>query len=218
MKTSGKPFTAYLALFTGLIFMSFSAVFTKLSHAPGIVSAFYRMVIGGSILFMPFIFHMVKSKEKLNTKGIWFALGAGACFGIDMMFWSTGIVKSNATIPTLFANTSPIWVGLGSIFLYREKHNKLFWTGIFTSFAGIVLLIHRDFSSSGNILFGAFMGLMASFFYSSFILISQTGRRLIDTLSFLFFSTLASAFVLFFAILIFDYQFTGYDRFTISIC
>jgi drug/metabolite transporter (DMT)-like permease len=198
--------------------MSFSAIFIKLSHAPGIISSFYRMVIGTSVLIVPFLFHLRKTKKKLPLKGILLAVLAGICFGIDMSFWSTGIVVSkNATIPTIFANTSPIWVGLGSLFFFREKHKAFFWIGILLAFSGIILLIHDDLSSTNGIVFGALMGLSAGLFYSIFILISQPGRQLMDTLSFLFISTFSSAVVLLVSALIFGYSFTGYGNFTTGI-
>lgn len=197
--------------------MSFSAIFIKLAHAPGIVSAFYRMAIGAAILFFPFIVSLIRKKKNLPLKGILLSVLAGTCFGLDMSFWSTGIVASNATIPTIFANTSPIWVGLGSLIFFREKHKLLFWAGILLSFAGIFLLIHKDMSSSNGIVFGSLMGLTAGIFYSTYILISQPGRQLMDTLSFLFISTLSSACVLSVSAITMDYAFTGYDYFTIFI-
>lgn len=213
-----RPVAAYLALFGGLAFMSFSAIFTKLSHAPGIVTAFYRMIIGALILLFPFIYYLRKTKNKMPVKGIILAVLAGMFFGIDMSFWSTGIVLSkNATIPTIFANTSPIWVGLGSMLFFKEKHKPGFWIGIILAFSGILLLIHNDFGSSNRIIFGALMGLSAGIFYSTFLIISQPGRQLMNTISFLFISTVSSAVVLFTSSLIFGYSFTGYDQFTIGI-
>ncbi len=205
---------AYLALFGGLSFMCFAAIFIKSSHAPGIVTAFYRMAIGALVLTIPFIISLSKSEERLPRKGILFAMLGGFCFAADMAFWSTGVVMSNATIPTLLANLAPLWVGFGSIIIFHQRHKPGFWLGIVVAIAGMVLLIHRDLDSNTNNGAGALMGTVAGIFYGIFYLFSQSGRKLLSTLHFLYISTLSSAILLLILMLILKYNFTGYDRHT----
>ncbi|MFO7655544.1 MAG: DMT family transporter [Bacteroidales bacterium] len=201
----------YLALIIGLIFMSFSAIFIKKAEAAGIATAFYRMLIAATILLVPFLILQFRSRRRLPLKGIMLASLAGMCFGIDMSLWSTGIVASNATIPTIFANTAPIWVGFGSMLVFREKHRVGFWIGLILAFSGIPVLLLKDFTASNGILFGSILGAGAGFFYGAFQVLSQPGRQLLNTLSYLFFSTISSVIVLFIAMLIFNYPFTGYN-------
>ncbi len=208
---------AYLALFCGLSFMSFSAILIRSADAPGIVSAFYRMGIGSVVLLVPFLFHIFLLKRRLPLKGIILAALAGICFGVDMALWSTGIIASNATIPTVFANTAAIWVGFGSMIFFREKHKAGFWIGLILAFSGIPLMLGNDLYTANGIVFGALMGSAAGLFYGTFQLISQPGRKLMDTLSYLFISTTSSALVLLTLMLIFQYPFTGYDKNTIII-
>lgn len=207
-------FKAYLALFTGLSFMCFAAIFIKLAHAPGIVTAFHRMAIGTIILAIPFSISLSKAKKKLPWKGVLFAVLAGSCFATDMAFWSTGVVMSNATIPTLTANLAPLWVGFGSMLVFRQKHKPGFWIGLFVSIAGMVLLIHRDIDNETKIAAGALMGTVAGLFYGIFYLFSQSGRKMLNTIQFLYISTFSSAIILFILMLVFQYDFTGYDRHT----
>ena len=121
--------------------MCFAAIFVKVSQAPGIVTTFYRMAIASATLLIPFIFHIIKNKPSLSLKGIALAIGAGFCFGLDMAFWSTGVFVSNATIPTIFAHMAPIWVGIGTFFIFKEKHSKGFWFGLILAIIGILLLV-----------------------------------------------------------------------------
>ena len=95
----------YPALFIGLSFMCFSAILVKSSNAPGIVTAFYRMGIGAVVLIIPFLIFFVRSKQKMPIRGVILAIFGGICFGADMALWATGVIASNATIPTVFANT-----------------------------------------------------------------------------------------------------------------
>lgn len=204
-------------MLAGLSFMCFAAIFIKSAHAPGIVTAFYRMLIGSSVLLPVFLFHYFKNKPSLPVKGILFAIAGGICFGFDMALWSTGVVASNATIPTLFANTAPVWVGIGSVFIFKEQHKLLFWIGLFLTIAGMPILVKNDFVISNGIIKGALFGLGAGIFYGIFYMAAQSGRKLIDTVSFMFINTFSSVIVLFILIIIFGYQLTGYDAFTYKI-
>jgi drug/metabolite transporter (DMT)-like permease len=210
-------FKAFGALLVGLSFMCFAAIFIKSAHAPGIVTAFYRMSIGTLVLTVPFIISLLQSTGKIPARGILFASLAGLCFATDMAFWSTGVVMSNATIPTLTANLAPLWVGFGSMIIFHQRHKPGFWIGLIIAITGMVLLIHRDFMGNNHIGLGAFMGTVAGVFYGIFYLFSQSGRKLLSTLHFLYISTLTSALVLLMLMLIFRYDFIGYDRHTYMI-
>lgn len=213
-KLADDRYKSYVALISGLLLMSNTAVLIKASEAPGIVTTFYRMFIGSAFLLLPFLVNLQRLKQKLPLKGIALASLAGACFGFDMALWSTGVVASNATLPTLTANMAPIWVGIGSMFIFKEKHNSGFWIGLLLAVSGLPIMFSQDFNASGNILKGALLGLGAGLFYGAFYLLSQSGRKRMDTLSYLFITTTTSALVLFVLVLLFNYNFTGYSQST----
>lgn len=201
-----------MALIVGLLFMANAAILIKVADAPGIVTVFYRMFFGSVTLFLPFIIYLKRSKQKLPRKGVLLAIFAGSCFGFDMALWSTGVVASNATLPTITANMAPLWVGIGSIFIFKEKHGSGFWIGILLALSGATIMLSKDFMASNGIIEGASLGVLAGIFYGAFYLISQKGRSLVSTLPYLFISTTSSAFVLFILMLIKDYPFVGYPK------
>jgi drug/metabolite transporter (DMT)-like permease len=213
MEKTGKKqnLRAYLTLLVGLSFMCFSAIYVKSAHAPGIVTAFYRMVIGSLVLILPFIIYLKKAGQQLPLKGVLLAAAGGLCFGGDMALWSTAVVMSNATLPTLMANLAPVWVGIGAMIVFREKNNALFWTGLAVAIGGVVLLMSKDLFSANGILKGALLGSGAGLFYATFYLLSQSGRKLLNALSFVFIFTVSSAMLLFVLMIVLHYRFTGYD-------
>ena len=204
---------ATFALLGGLSFMSFAAIFIKAAEeAPGIITAFYRMFIASITLLPFFIVYLRKHRYHLPLKGILLAALSGLFFGIDMSLWSTGVVMSNATIPTLMANLAPLWVGFGTLFILKRRLRSGFWIGFLIALAGSVVLINRDFQDSNNIVPGALFGVGAGFFYGMFYLTSEPGRKLLDTLPFLFISTFSSAVYLCIIALFLGYDFTGYSE------
>jgi drug/metabolite transporter (DMT)-like permease len=205
---------AYLCLLGGLLFMCFSAIFIKSAHAPGIVTAFHRMAIGSMILIVPFLISLKRSKKKLPLKAVFFASLGGFCFACDNALWTTGVVMSNATIPTLMVNLAPLWVGFGTMLIFGQKHKSGFWIGLLVAISGMFVLIHNDMSMNSKVGIGALLGLFAGIFYGIFYMVSELGRKLINTIQFLFIFTFSSAIMLTIFMLIFRYNFTGYDKFT----
>lgn len=212
--TPSQRYKAFLALLGGVFFTGVSALLIKSAHAPGIVTAFYRMAIGSAILFIPFIISLYQKKSPLPLKGVLFAIIGGIFFAFDMSLWATAIVATNTTIPTLAANLAPIWAGLGAMWLLREKPKKGFWLGLSLALCGIFIMLGHELSEPSAILLGAAMGLFAGMFYGFFYLATQKGRALISTINYLSISTFTSAFILFLMMLIFRYPFTGYDNTT----
>jgi len=194
--------------------MCFSAIFIKASHAPGIVTAFHRMAIGTVILSIPFLLSLRKATYRLPGRGILLAVAGGLCFACDMSLWSTGVVMSNATIPTLTANLAPLWVGFGSMLIFKQRLRTGFWIGLMVAIGGMIMLIRRNISGNSNIPTGALLGLGAGMFYGIFYLISEPGRKLLSTIQYLFISTVSSAALLGLFMILFGYKFTGYDKFT----
>jgi len=205
---------SYLALFLGAVIIAFSPILIKMSGAPGIVSSFYRMAIGSLILVIPFGYSRLKSSRPIPLKGLVIAVLAGFCFATDMAFWSTGIMATNATIPTLAGNMAPLWVGLGAMFLFKERQKRSFWAGLFMALSGVVLLVIRDLYFPEGMLKGLLFGLTAGMFYAAFQLLAQPGRKYFDTLTFLFITTLTTAIFLGGYLLLFHLNFTGYSNST----
>ena len=132
--------SSYLALGFGVVAISFSAIMVRTAEAPGPVSSFYRMVFPVVFLAIPF-FRQKKSLGRLSGFGVKMAIWAGVFFGLDVAAWATGVVMSEATNPTLLANTAPIWVGVGALVFFKEKQSLGFWVGLVLAFSGAVLIL-----------------------------------------------------------------------------
>lgn len=202
---------SYIFLLIGALLISFSPVLIKAADVAGGATVFYRLLIGSLVLVGPFIYSRIKSNDKLPTKGIAIAVLAGLSLAIDMAFWAEGIMASNAAMPTLVGNLAPLWVGIGAFFIFKERQNKQFWMGLAIAFIGVAFLMLRDLYFPSGIFKGLVLGLLAGIFYAIFMLLTQSGRKLLNTLSFLFISTTATAFFLGIFMLFQGIEFTGYS-------
>jgi drug/metabolite transporter (DMT)-like permease len=209
--TQSNP-KAYLALLSGLFLIGFSPVLIKMASAPGIITSFYRLATGTLVLTIPFSIHLIKTKQKLPAKGIFFAVLAGVCFACDMAFWTTGIMASNATLPTLTGNMAPLWVGIGGWLIFKEKQHTGFWIGLLMAFGGVsMLILNNYFNHDGSVMKGMVLGIFSGMFYGGYCLLAQPGRKYLDTISFLYISTVATTLLLGFYGILFKLEFTGYE-------
>ncbi len=183
---------AMLLLITGVFFISWSAIFVKMAEVDGVTSAFYRMFFGMIFIFPVWLY---RKKYSISYKGLSISIISGILFAIDIYFWNESILLSKASISTLFANISPIWVGLYFAFILKKNTTKYFWTGTTICFLGMFILtgISIDELSIDK---GINYAIISSIFYAAFILVIKKGIENSDSISFTFISIIASTITL----------------------
>jgi len=134
----------------------------------------------------------------------------GLLFACDIGFWATGVMMSGATNPTLVANVAPVWVGLGAMLLFREKLNRMFWSGLLLSLFGAAVVLGLNSMQGYMLGLGTFLGLAASFFYALYYLVTQRGRETLDPLSYSWISAAVSAILLIVLTIRLGQPLTGY--------
>ena len=157
-----------------------------------------------------------KRPARVNPTGLRWAALAGVFFGLDMVFWTTGVMVAGPTKVTLLANTAPLWVGLGAMLIYKERRKPLFWIGLAIALVGSSLVVSPNLPGKGALDFTSLYGMAAALFYGAYFLTAQRGRAEIDALSFVRASTLASTLVLLVAALLLNQPLTGYSIQTIG--
>lgn len=205
----GKPrWIHYAALFFGLICIGWSAIFTKMAGVTGFASGFYRMFIG-AVAIIPVWFFW--PNKKVTSIGLKAAALSGVFFACDIAMWNTSIMMSKAAISTLLANLSPVWVGFGVYFLYKEKPGKIYWIGTLLAIIGVVIIVGINSIVNSAVSLGSILALSASLFYASYMLTAQKVRGASDTITFTALSMAVSSVILFIFCLISGVQMTGYS-------
>ncbi len=187
-----KRFFPYLALGFGLLLLGASAILVRLAAVPGTVAAFYRVGVASIVVAPAFALRLARG-ARLHRRGVLLAMVAGLLFAGDLAAWSTGVVLSGATNPTLLANTAPLWVGLGALLIFREQLDRGFWLGLTVAMLGAAVVLGLDALKSFEIGVGTLLGLVAGLFYGSYFLVTQRGRAQLDVLSFFWVSSALNA-------------------------
>lgn len=207
-------YVPYLALFFGVIGLGMSAIFVRwASDASGVIIAFYRMGIATLVMALPFSIEVKRNTTANRTHFIWAAL-AGLFFAGDLGTWNYSAQMTSAANSTLLGNTSAIWVGLFTLFIFKQQLGNKFWIGMIIAFAGAILIMGEDFYTQLSFGLGSLLALFASFFYAGFFITTQRARAGLSSLSSWWISAFVSSATLFFVALLFSQPLTGYSSTT----
>jgi len=181
------------SLILGIVCISFSPILVKLADASPIVSGFYRMTLAWMVL-APYV--LVKGNLRIAKKDLLLALLGGVVFAADIAVWNMSLILISATVSTLIANLAPLWVGLMSYIFFKKIAGPLFWTGTFIAIAGMVILVGVNNLLHLQINAGLLLALGASMLYAMYILLTKGILQRVNTITFMFYSMLASAIFL----------------------
>ncbi len=180
-----RPILPYLALLSGIICLSFSAMFGKWANAPGPVIAFYRIGIATLVLLPVFLYRARKNGVKLPIAILLFPILGGLFTALDHGTWNSSLRYTSAANATLLGNTAPLWVALFAWLVFREKLKSLFWAGLALALVGAVIVLGSDFVLHPSIGIGDLLALAAGVFYAGYFIVTERGRQKLDTLTYI---------------------------------
>ncbi|MFD1616216.1 DMT family transporter [Gelatiniphilus marinus] len=199
-----------IALVIGIFCISVFPILVKLNLAPGVVSAFYRMLFS-LLLLLPYV--LIRRQLKIpNLKAGILAVVCGVIFGSDVAVWNIAIQGSTATQASLLTNLSPVWVGVLALFFLKNKPKTNFWIGTIIAVLGMMMLV--GFSVFKNLDFDlAFsFGVLSGVLYAFYMLISKQVLRSMNILSFMTITLTASSLYLGLVSYALNEPFTGFSN------
>jgi len=190
---SSKRLPAYLALLGGIVCIAWSAIFVRWTDIPGPASAFYRMLIPAAVLLPTFFFDRRPSLDA-RTLGI-IAFG-GLFFAFDLAFYNTAILQTSAANATLLGNNTPIFVGLLTWLVFRQRPARAFWLGLLMAIAGAVVILWADLAHHTRFGVGDLLALAASACFAVYLMVTEKIRNSTGTLAFLRLAMISSTLAL----------------------
>lgn len=164
-----KTINPYLVLGLGVVAVSGAAVFIKLSLAPPLVIASYRMLLASLTLF-PFAWHSHRLElVSLQRKQVALLVVSGMALALHFAAWISSLRYTSVASSTVLVSTQPIFVMILSYLLFREKVNQRQLMGTGLALAGSVLIGLADKGGSalsplrGDLL--ALLGALAAAIY-----------------------------------------------------
>ena len=214
MSQKNQKILPYLALVSGVICLSFSAMFVRWAQAPGPVLSFYRMSIAALVLAPLFWRQQQRMKRRLAAGMLVLPLLGGIFTALDHAVWSSSLSYTTAANATLLGNTAPLWVALTAWLVFGERLRGKFWLGLAFTFGGAVIVLGSDFIRHPSFGRGDLLAVASGFFYGCYFLVTQRGRQRLDTLSYMWLVTVVSAGGLLLVNLGLGYALSGYPGLT----
>ncbi|MCX8095566.1 MAG: DMT family transporter [Caldisericia bacterium] len=184
-----KKWFLYILLFIGILTISFSAIFIKMSESTPLVIATYRMGISSLILLPIFIL----KKKKIEREGYLFLL-SGIFLALHFYTWITSLKFTTIMSSTVLVTTNPIFVSIFSYFLFKKRLKIKTFLAIILSIFGIFLMSYvGEFSANIK---GNSLALIGAIFASLYIITNYSLRKKYDLINIIFRVYLISFFVL----------------------
>lgn len=179
------PVRAYFALAVAVAGIAWSAIFVRWADVPGTVSAFYRVLIAGTVLWA---WRAQRGPIRpVSARAAWIAVGGGVFFALDLALWNTSVMMTQAAIAAILGNNTPIFVGIMSWLVLKRRPRTAFWTGLALSLTGCLLIISANLgqpSAPRGSLTGDVLALAASVFFAAYLIVTERVRQSMDTLTF----------------------------------
>ena len=166
--------TMLIAL-AGAVAISFSPVFYVYSDTNPSTGAFFRMLYALPALAL--LAYLVRKSDTRSSRTRWTAFGAGLILAPDMLSYHSSMIFIG--IATLIGNSQVIIVTLASWKLFGEKPNPAILLSLPVVIIGLALIsgIADPEPYGEDPVKGVIFGMMAAFFYSSFLIVFRYSNR-----------------------------------------
>jgi drug/metabolite transporter (DMT)-like permease len=214
----GSRLRLALGLAVAVVAISFAAIFIRLAQAEGMPSlaiAAWRLTLASALL-LPYAWTRCGQEIRGISGREWRLLaGAGAFLGFHFITWIASLRYTSVASSVVLVTTGPVFVGLGSWLLLRERPGAGTVTGIAVAVAGSLAIGWGDLARSQLHLLGDGLALLGAVMMAGYLMI---GRRVRAGRSLLAYSAivygLAAATVLILAVAtgqpLFGFSLAGY--------
>ena len=172
---------AYVALAVGVLAVSTGAIFVRYAQqeAPSLAIAAYRMGIAFVVVLIPTWFRHRRELQTLTRRDLALAATSGLFLAVHFATWVYSLELTSVAISVVMVNTAPLWVGLLTPLLTRERLAPATILGITMSVIGAATIgwgLEGD-GGSANDLLGAVLATVGAVGLAVYLLIGRNLRR-----------------------------------------
>ncbi|WP_152380357.1 DMT family transporter [Paenibacillus brasilensis] len=176
---SSLTFHPYILLFISILSVSISSIMIKSSDTPTAVAGMYRLYIS-VIIMLPFVPWKTLRSLEMNKKDWSTVFLAGLFLGLYFLFWMGSLVYTSVASSMVILSLQPLFVMIGSYFMFRERTNILTILCLIAALFGSVIIAWGDIGVSREALIGDGLSLLGTILVSAYMLAGQRVSRKID--------------------------------------
>ncbi len=202
-------------LFIGIVSISFAAIFIRFcDDMPAIMIATYRLGVASLILFV--LAGIRGISLGIPVRDLLLSLVGGVFLGLHFICWIASLKYTSVASSVVLVTTNPIFVGIFSYFILREKqHGEIVAGAILCLIGGIIIAagdsgMHALMPLDRGALTGDILALGGAVMASAYLLTGSRVRERLDILTYITIVYTAGAVFLVVASLLTGTSFTGY--------
>ncbi|MEL7625713.1 MAG: DMT family transporter [Anaerolineaceae bacterium] len=181
--TDNKNKSPYLLLILGIFAVSTAAILIKMAlpYASPIAIAFHRLFFSAIIAILIFVFTKKSEWVSISRKQIGLLVLSGVFLALHFALWTWSLELVSVNSSVIFTTTSPLWVGLMSPLILKERVPRRYYVGVLFAFAGGLLIAILGKNNSGaSTLPGLLMALSSAWMIAGYLLV---GRKVASQMS-----------------------------------
>ena len=209
----------YAGIALGLLAVSAASIIVKLiqnEHVPSLVISAYRLTLASLALAPLALTRHRDELKKLTRRDLLLIAIAGIFLALHFATWIESIRFTSIASSTVFVSTSPIFVGILSWILLREKLSRMLIIGLVITVIGGALIGFADSTgmpstaSAPDPLKGNMLAIAGAVAVAVYLLIGRSIRSKLSLIPYIFVCYSAAAITLIIATLITGENFFGY--------
>jgi len=166
----------WLVLGVALVAVSFASIFIRWADAPGVVVAFYRMLIAG-VLMAPLTLAGLR-RTRPSAAALRSTLLAGAMLAVHFAAWITSLSYTTVAASVSLLATSPLWVALFAWFFQGRAPTFMQMVGVLVAMAGGAVIGFGDLSGGTQPVLGDALALVGAAAAGAYLLLGRRAQTL----------------------------------------
>lgn len=161
----------------GVLGISFSAIFLRLSGVSPVTAALFRGFYALPVLVCVWL--MTRPSDTRPWAARWRAMGAGVFLALDLALWHQSVFDIGAGLATVLVNSQVIFVGALAWILHGERPSRMAMVLVPVVLTGVVLIsgLGRSDAYGTNPFSGVVLAVAAGVFYAAFQLLFRDSNR-----------------------------------------
>ena len=183
-RESRRPLYHWGILFFGILALSTGSVLVRLAQAPSLVVGAWRMFLATALLTPLALPRLRREWAALTHRDLLLLCLAGVALAIHFAAWISSLAYTTVTSSVMLVSTNPIFVGLASHYILKERLNWRAVAAIGVTLLGTMIVSYGDLTLSREVLWGDALALMGAVAASAYLLLGRAVRRKLSTLAY----------------------------------
>ncbi|MGI6367931.1 MAG: DMT family transporter [Anaerolineae bacterium] len=180
-----RPAWHYAMLLAGILAVSTSSILIRLADAPPLVVGTWRLLLA-TLFLTPWALPSARREWRALSPADRRALaGSGVALAIHFIAWIYSLSMTTVASSTMLVSTNPIFVGLATRYILRERVSRTMVLAIGLTLLGSAIVGYGDINLSPMALLGDGLALLGAVAGSAYILLGQTVRKKVSTLTYI---------------------------------